>query len=605
MDQFTDGEYRTVWHRLTDQNANGLEPQSAGSIPVASSPFTEDAEKPSASVASTENRRRRSRSGSPTGEPRESATATPLSPAVENTESLPEGAESRKSQSRRSRSGGSDGWQGESVTAVPLSPAGYPMENLPASVENRENQPRRSRSAAPGEKQREDSTMALSPAAESTEKWSANGASGEGLPESAESGKKQPHGKGGKVIHPRHSRSENTGERKNNLTIENPLTEEASDGLPQSDEKNTGKSQHNLWRTLLLALCVVVFCVSFYLLARYFGDIIRSEQDSRAVLDLYQQLKAEEGDGESTATSGDTGETGESRKTGESEESEAMQTGKVEQTGETSETAESNTPAFMPWTVAAVPDENVASDENAASGVAAGSATAASAGEEENLWPTEYAGNRGLRISSTFFELQKQNSDIVAYIKIDGVLEEPVVQRNNTYYLTHSVAGKKSVTGAIFLEESCDLKKVPVQYVVYGHNMKEGAMFGALKKYKVKDHKFYSAHPFITFDTQYETGEYVIFAVCEVDIRPGQWSYLPFCYRTSFTAESFREYINEIHKISQLKCDIEVVPGDRLLTLCTCVNEDSNKRLLVIARKLREGEDRLSLNMQIMSSMDR
>ena len=39
-------------------------------------------------------------------------------------------------------------------------------------------------------------------------------------------------------------------------------------------------------------------------------------------------------------------------------------------------------------------------------------------------------------------------------------------------------------TGALFLDENCDLIHVPTQMVIHGHNMKEGAMFGMLKKYK-------------------------------------------------------------------------------------------------------------------------
>ena len=53
-------------------------------------------------------------------------------------------------------------------------------------------------------------------------------------------------------------------------------------------------------------------------------------------------------------------------------------------------------------------------------------------------------------------------------------------------------------------------------------------MFGMLKKYKVKGAEFYREHAFIDFNTLYENGRYVIFAVAEVDIRAGQPHYLPF-----------------------------------------------------------------------------
>ena len=224
----------------------------------------------------------------------------------------------------------------------------------------------------------------------------------------------------------------------------------------------------------------------------------------------------------------------------------------------------------------------------------------------QELWPTEYAGNRALRVASSFYELQKQNKDIVAYLKIDGVLSECMVQRDNSYYLTHNALGQQSLTGALFLDESCDLKKVPTQFVIHGHNMKEGAMFGALKKYKVKDASYYREHPFIEFNTVYENGTYVIFAVCEVDIRAGKSDYLPFWSYSRFSdADSFTSYVNKAESLSHYRCNVDVEPGDRLLTLSTCVGDDENKRLIVMARKLRVGEDTFTLNLNIMSTDDR
>jgi len=99
-----------------------------------------------------------------------------------------------------------------------------------------------------------------------------------------------------------------------------------------------------------------------------------------------------------------------------------------------------------------------------------------------DYWPTFYADNPTKRVSSIFYQLQAQNEDIIGWLKIDDVLEEAVVQRDNEYYLTHNALKQKSVTGALFLDENCDLDTVPTQMLIHGHNMKEGAMFGSLKK---------------------------------------------------------------------------------------------------------------------------
>jgi len=180
------------------------------------------------------------------------------------------------------------------------------------------------------------------------------------------------------------------------------------------------------------------------------------------------------------------------------------------------------------------------------------------------------------------------------------------LQRDNEYYLTHNSLGQRSVTGALFLDETCDLKTVPTQMLIHGHNMKEGAMFGSLKKYKVKDASFYRAHPFIDFNTIYENGRYVIFAVSEVDIRWDRANYLPFWQDVRFSsADAFMNYVNKARSLSHYRCNVDVQPGDRILTLSTCEGTDDNKRLIVMARRLRDGENELQLNMSIMSTSDR
>ena len=222
------------------------------------------------------------------------------------------------------------------------------------------------------------------------------------------------------------------------------------------------------------------------------------------------------------------------------------------------------------------------------------------------LWPTVYPDNPKLKVSKVFDQLQAKNRDIVAWIKLEGELEEPVVQRDNVYYLTHNALRQKSITGALFLDESCDLIHVPTQMVVHGHNMKEGAMFGCLKKYKVKGAAYYKEHAYIDFNTLYENGRYVIFAVAEVDIRSGHPYYLPFWRYSRFTDEKqFTDYVASARACSMYRCKVDVQPGDRLLTLSTCTGTDDNTRLVIMARKIRPDENLLDLNMAVLSTVDK
>lgn len=218
-------------------------------------------------------------------------------------------------------------------------------------------------------------------------------------------------------------------------------------------------------------------------------------------------------------------------------------------------------------------------------------------------WPQKYPGNEQLRIQERFTPLRQQNRDVVGWLSIEGVVDEPVFQKDNSYYLTHDATGKKNPTGALFLDENCNLRTVPMQTLIHGHNMKEGAMFGSLKKYKVKDASFYREHPFIQFDSLYESATYVIFAVAEVNIVSGNTHYFPFWHTFAFNDyDSFRQYVSLAKEYSRFKVDIDVQPGDRLLTLATCSSGDDNLRLIVMARMLREDEDLIKLNNKILSA---
>lgn len=85
-----------------------------------------------------------------------------------------------------------------------------------------------------------------------------------------------------------------------------------------------------------------------------------------------------------------------------------------------------------------------------------------------------------------FGELQKINPDIVAWIRIDGLgIDYPVVQgEDNEHYLYYTFRGEANVAGSIFLDYRNKADFSDSKIILYGHNMKNGSMFGSLKKYQ-------------------------------------------------------------------------------------------------------------------------
>ena len=219
---------------------------------------------------------------------------------------------------------------------------------------------------------------------------------------------------------------------------------------------------------------------------------------------------------------------------------------------------------------------------------------------------THYPGNPNWDVDPKINELQNtKNKDIVGWIEIPNLINEAVVQRDNSHYLDHDALGNKNPSGALFLDESCQLRYIPDNLVIHGHNMKNGVMFGSLKKYKVKDSSFYHANPYIHLNTLYEDAKYVIFAVFECDIRPDQNRYFNFM-TTDFYEDQFAvDYVNRAKELSLFTGGVDFNPDDRLITLATCSGEDDYKRLVVVGRKVREGEDLNQLGLSIYSSVSR
>lgn len=117
-------------------------------------------------------------------------------------------------------------------------------------------------------------------------------------------------------------------------------------------------------------------------------------------------------------------------------------------------------------------------------------------------WP----GNPSMTVSVRLQKLQKQNKDIIGWLSIPDMLEQAVVQRNNTYYLNLDSLGYHNANGALFLEEGISLTTRPDTYIIFGHNMKTGEMFGSLRLYT--DVGYYRRHPVIDFSVLYEEGRY-------------------------------------------------------------------------------------------------
>lgn len=170
------------------------------------------------------------------------------------------------------------------------------------------------------------------------------------------------------------------------------------------------------------------------------------------------------------------------------------------------------------------------------------------------------------------------NQDAVGYLQIPALnILLPVVQgTDNDYYLNHAITGESSNNGTLFID--CrNLEGIESQNVIiYGHNMKNGAMFGILKRYE-------NAEFFNTGDNKYfyfyigsQIYKYEIYSVHKTPA-------ISSTYSTVFeSSDAFFTYINSMIQASLYQNSVDIYSDSKTVTLSTCTSND-DVRLVVQA----------------------
>ena len=164
-----------------------------------------------------------------------------------------------------------------------------------------------------------------------------------------------------------------------------------------------------------------------------------------------------------------------------------------------------------------------------------------------------------------FKGLSSINADVASWIYMPGVdISYPVVRgKDNDYYLQHTFEKNVSLSGAIFMDYQDSPDLVGFNTFIYGHNMRNGTMFGSLKKYLQDETLIQSAPYFYLYLKDGSVKKYRIFAYYQDDgnsdtySRPskeGEEAYLAMIRKKSFVrvtltpeekkqADLFNEYV--------------------------------------------------------------
>lgn len=183
-----------------------------------------------------------------------------------------------------------------------------------------------------------------------------------------------------------------------------------------------------------------------------------------------------------------------------------------------------------------------------------------------------------------FDKLKKTNKDIVGWIQFDEPekISYPVVRgEDNDKYLTTTFEGKKNSSGAIFMDAINTGDFSDRNTFIYGHNMKNGSMFGQLRKFKTKD--YYEQNPyFYIYTPDGKEVKYQIFAVCIVEDTSRSYT------RYYNSDEEYLDYLKYVKSIARYDTGVEVTAESKIVSLSTCTNVSETQRLLVHGVKISE-----------------
>lgn len=175
-------------------------------------------------------------------------------------------------------------------------------------------------------------------------------------------------------------------------------------------------------------------------------------------------------------------------------------------------------------------------------------------------------------IQVDFEKLVAKNQDCVAWIYMGACgISYPVVQgEDNDYYMHHTFEDTNNSSGAIIMDFRDNKHLKDWNTFIYGHNMKNGSMFGSLKKL-LKDDTLYDQDPYFYVFIPGYIYRYKIFSYYK-DAPDSKM------YWTPDTLQEYRQYIRDAKSKSVRECNVETSEDNNMVTLVTCSGSGEGKQ---------------------------
>ncbi len=197
-------------------------------------------------------------------------------------------------------------------------------------------------------------------------------------------------------------------------------------------------------------------------------------------------------------------------------------------------------------------------------------------------------------------ELYAQNEDVIGWLRIeDTVIDYPVMQtmEDEEYYLYRDFDKRDSVEGSLILDTDStsgtgtlknnyeDGTAPSTNLIIHGHNMKNGAMFGDLDKWRSQDYE--KTHNIIEYSSLYEKRKYEIVSVFLSQVyRVNDEVFKYYKFFNANSEEEFNDFYNNIKEMALYDTGVEAHYGDEFITLSVCAYHVENGRLVVVGKRI-------------------
>ena len=204
------------------------------------------------------------------------------------------------------------------------------------------------------------------------------------------------------------------------------------------------------------------------------------------------------------------------------------------------------------------------------------------------------------KIKFSLDPLYEINKEICAWIRISGTnIDYPIVKgKDNTEYINRNYKKEYATGGSIFLDYRNDKDFQDDYSIIYGHNMKSGAMFSDIKKFEDAD--FFNSHDSGILYTN--SIDYKIDVICVAKVNAfSNETYNLMVYKNGKTDE----IENLITEKAIFKRNLDYSKNDKLLLLSTCSSSGSSERLVLLVRLRNSSNENLTINENISNQTEK